>query len=191
MSTTLKDSFMVHPAELRVTTTAGDAIHFLPNKETFVPAYSVAACQAHGARVVKVVRGTEKKRLNLGERGAVKAIASYPKLQEVEVEEVDIDDVIQKPEKPAEQRNTQPYTPSEVKIRAAIQRVITDGVAEDFTDALVPKLGALRQYASDVKITATGRDRVWEKMRQNREITDDDLNAIFGEDDGSDADEAA
>jgi len=78
-----------------------------------------------------------------------------------------------------------------VKIRAAIQRVITDGVAEDFTDALVPKLGALRQYASDVKITATGRDRVWEKMRQNREITDDDLNAIFGEDDGSDADEAA
>lgn len=189
---TLKDSFMVHAAEVRVSTTAGDAIHFLPGKETFVPAYSVSECQRHGARLVKVVRGSDKPRLGAKEGAGVTSLASYPSIQEVEVEEVDFEPDTSPAATPVENRNTAAYTPQENKLRKALQQVLTNADPDDFTDDYVPKLAAVRRYATDIRVAASGRDRVWKKMVENREITQGDLDAIFEDaDDGSDADDAA
>lgn len=192
----LKDMIMIHPADIRITTTAGFTAHFQRGedgkpKRIRVPALAVPECMKHGAKPVAAIKGTETPRLRAPEKSGVKSEAYYPELDTEEIEEIDFDpsDLASKDDKRESLRNSSPYTETEVLVRTAIEAVLDTADPDNFTDSYMPKLPVLNQYVSNMTIKAEHRDRVWAKMEKNGEITDAMLNDIFGEDD--DTDEAA
>ena len=185
----LRDAMMVHPGRVRVSTTSGDVIAFEPAKEVFVPAYAVTECMRHGAKPVKVFKGTEKTRLVAPDNATVRSNVVYPEVAEVSLEDVEEVEVGERPSQEPPQkaaRNSQPYTPTENKVRKGIAAVIADADPNDFTDAYLPKIPAINQHVDDLTVNASHRDRVWAKMLKNGDVTQDQLDEIFGEEDDGD-----
>lgn len=165
-----KSQQMVHKNDMTITTTAGHTIRFQPNVPTHVPAFAVQACLKNGARPRKQYRNTETKIDTLSHFSD--GIISRYDARNFSVEEEDLDASVLEPQE--EELSDQAFTEFEAKMRTAIQRLMAESSAEDFTSAGKPLPVSIAKASNDIpKVTAAQRDAVWEKMIEIGDVPDD------------------
>jgi len=171
----VKSAIMVSPFNIRVATTSGHVINFKAGEPTYVAASAVTECRKYGVRETQRVKGTDTDIPGVGTLGEIKSDVSYPDLKKEElVEEVDLEEHIKSSTgDDAPKRNAPTYTESEVRIRTAINTMVSEPHPDDFAADGKPKVAALNRYLQDMTASAGARDRVWDKMVDHGEIPEE------------------